>query len=124
MSLYPYPSNDYTEFDRYQQKTEEFVLPDLKREMKAKYMEYLVLGLNGEAGEVAEKYKKILRDYQGVITLSDKWAIVKELGDVLWYVAQIARTLGVDLSLVAKLNIEKLESRKERNMLHGDGDER
>ncbi len=83
-----------------------------------------VLGLVGEAGETADKIKKILRDKDGVISDADKIEIVKELGDVLWYVANIARYLNMPLQDVAKINLEKLESRKQRNLLHGKGDNR
>lgn len=83
-----------------------------------------VLGLAGEAGETADKIKKILRDKDGVIDEHDKLEITKELGDVLWYVASIARYLDVPLEEVAKLNLEKLEGRRQRNLLHGEGDNR
>ena len=83
-----------------------------------------VLGLVGEAGETADKIKKILRDKDGVISGTDRAEIAKELGDVLWYVASIARYLGVSLEEVAKMNLEKLESRRNRNLLHGEGDNR
>ncbi|TAL20756.1 hypothetical protein EPN90_00025 [Patescibacteria group bacterium] len=85
---------------------------------------YPTLGLAGEAGEVAEKVKKILRDYNGVADESKKNEIAKELGDVLWYVAQIATELGLSLDDVARLNLEKLISRLERGKIQGDGDER
>ena len=83
-----------------------------------------VLGLVGEAGETADKIKKILRDKDGVINEDDKLEVVKELGDVLWYVASIARYLDVSLEEVASLNLEKLEGRKKRNLLDGEGDNR
>ncbi len=83
-----------------------------------------VLGLTGEAGETADKIKKILRDKEGKISEEDKGEIVKELGDVLWYLAAISTYLGVDLEEVAKGNIGKLESRRQRNLLHGEGDNR
>ena len=83
-----------------------------------------VLGLVGEAGETADKIKKILRDTDGVINEHDKIEVTKELGDVLWYVASIARYLDVPLEEVARLNLEKLESRNKRNLLHGEGDNR
>lgn len=83
-----------------------------------------VLGLVGEAGETADKIKKLLRDKDGVIDAHDKVEVTKELGDVLWYVASIARYLGVSLEEVAQANLEKLESRCKRNLLHGEGDNR
>ena len=83
-----------------------------------------VLGLAGEAGETADKIKKVLRDKDGMINEHDKLEIVKELGDVLWYVASIARYLNVSLEEVAQLNLEKLEGRRQRNLLRGEGDNR
>lgn len=83
-----------------------------------------VLGLNGEAGEVAEKVKKIIRDKQGEISEEDKKELAKELGDVLWYLAVFAEHLGVPLHEVADQNITKLQSRKARGVLGGSGDNR
>lgn len=83
-----------------------------------------VLGLNGEAGEVAEKIKKIIRDKESVITEDDKKEIQKELGDVLWYLAVLADTLGIPLEEVASLNLEKLKSRYQRGVVQGSGDNR
>lgn len=83
-----------------------------------------VLGLPGEAGEAADKFKKIIRDKGGVISTTDREEIVKELGDVMWYVSTIAAYLDVSLSEVAGKNIEKLESRLQRNKIHGAGDNR
>lgn len=85
---------------------------------------YPVLGLAGEAGEVAEKIKKVLRDDNGVITDQKREDVKKELGDVLWYIAQVATELNMSLEDVASHNIEKLSSRKEKGQLHGDGDNR
>ena len=83
-----------------------------------------ILGLSGETGEVAEKFKKILRDKDGKISDEDKLEIAKELGDVLWYIATISRYLDLPLETVAITNLEKLTSRKNRNELHGSGDNR
>lgn len=83
-----------------------------------------VLGLSGEAGETADKVKKIIRDKQGKFTEEDKGEIIKELGDVLWYLAGISRYLDVDFSEVARGNIEKLESRFLRGKISGNGDNR
>lgn len=85
---------------------------------------YCILGLNGETGEVTEKIKKIMRDQNGIIAQVDKIEIEKELGDVLWYLSQICSELKLNLEDVAKLNIDKLFSRKERGVLHGSGDNR
>ena len=83
-----------------------------------------VLGLVGEAGETADKIKKIIRDKDGNATDEDKVEIAKELGDTLWYMANIARYMGFPMSEVAQMNLDKLESRWERNKLHGEGDNR
>ena len=85
---------------------------------------YPALGLGGEAGEVLEKIKKILRDKHGEIDEEAREKLAKELGDVLWYVAQLCTELGLSMEEVAKQNLEKLFSRKERGVLHGEGDER
>ena len=83
-----------------------------------------VLGLNGEAGEVAEKLKKIIRDKQGVVSADDKVELAKELGDVLWYIAVFANDLGVSLDDIAAQNLAKLSSRKDRGVIGGNGDNR
>lgn len=85
---------------------------------------YPTLGVVGEAGEVAEKVKKIIRDGSGEITDTQRTELTKEIGDVLWYLAQLATELGVSLDDVATKNIEKLFSRLERGVLHGSGDNR
>jgi NTP pyrophosphatase (non-canonical NTP hydrolase) len=83
-----------------------------------------VLGINGEAGEVAEKVKKIIRDKNGNISEEDKKELAKELGDVLWYLAVFAKQLGYSFESVAEANLEKLQSRKKRGVLGGSGDNR
>lgn len=85
---------------------------------------YPVLGLAGEAGEVAEKIKKIIRDDGGLVTENKRQEIKKELGDVLWYVSQLATELKLDLDDVAFSNIVKLYSRLDRDMISGSGDNR
>jgi len=89
---------------------------------------YPTLGLVGEAGEVADKIKKLQRD-QGIFTPNEvsaetKADIAKELGDVLWYVAQLATEFQVDLDDVAQGNIDKLTSRLKRGTIGGSGDDR
>lgn len=83
-----------------------------------------ILGLVGESGEVAEKFKKIIRDKQGKVNTEDKAEIKKELGDVLWYTAVIADYLGIDFEDVAQTNLNKLASRKARGVGKGSGDNR
>jgi NTP pyrophosphatase (non-canonical NTP hydrolase) len=83
-----------------------------------------VLGINGEAGEVAEKVKKIIRDQNGNMTPEDKTELAKEIGDVMWYLAVFAHQLGFSLDDVAKTNLDKLSSRKSRGVLGGSGDNR
>ena len=85
---------------------------------------YPALGLCGEAGEVAEKVKKIIRDKGSVYTPEDKFEILKELGDVLFYITALSQDLGFSLEDVAMMNVEKLMSRKERDAIHGNGDNR
>lgn len=86
--------------------------------------DYPTLGLAGETGEVCDKLKKAIRDKNGVVDSFDRDEIKKELGDVLWYISAIANELGLTLEDVAKTNIAKLTSRRDRNVLHGFGDNR
>ncbi|MFB6145112.1 MAG: nucleoside triphosphate pyrophosphohydrolase family protein [Candidatus Nanohaloarchaea archaeon] len=102
------------EFNHYQDRTEETAIYP-----EDDAVNYLALGLNGEAGEVAEKIKKSIRDDK---ELGDD--MKKELGDVLWYLARLADELGFELDDVAENNLDKLFDRKERDRIHGDGDNR
>lgn len=85
---------------------------------------YPTLGLTGEAGEVADKVKKIFRDKDGIFSINDKLEIAKEIGDVLWYCAALARDLGYTLEEIGDMNIQKLQSRKDRGKISGSGDNR
>jgi NTP pyrophosphatase (non-canonical NTP hydrolase) len=85
---------------------------------------YPVLGLVGEAGEVAEKAKKLMRDKAGILDLDTAEAIAHELGDVLWYAAAVAGHIGFSLSEIASMNLAKLHSRRDRGVLQGSGDAR
>lgn len=82
------------------------------------------LGLNGEAGEVAEKVKKVIRDNRSMFDDVRKKEIAKELGDVLWYIANLSNDIGYSLEEIAELNYEKVSSRKLREIIHGNGDNR
>ncbi len=85
---------------------------------------YPALGMNGEAGEVAEKVKKVLRDDHGQLTKETRDAILAEIGDVLWYCAQLATDLNASLGDIAEANIAKLNSRLQRGVIGGSGDNR
>ena len=85
---------------------------------------YPTLGLVNEAGEVAGKIKKVFRDKGGEINGETRSALKAELGDVLWYLAQVCTELDLTLDEVAEYNIEKLYGRLERGTIRGDGDER
>lgn len=91
---------------------------------RGKNFVYPTLGLAGEAGEIAEKIKKVFRDDGGKITKEKKEDLEKELGDVLWYLSQIATEVGLKLDKIADKNLKKLASRKKRGTLHGSGDNR
>lgn len=83
-----------------------------------------VFGLVGESGEVAEKFKKLIRDNSGQMTEADKKEIIKELGDILWYVNSVSHLLGSSLEEVAQGNLDKVLSRKARGVTSGSGDNR
>ncbi|MBM5797594.1 MAG: hypothetical protein FJ050_04215 [Cyanobacteria bacterium M_surface_7_m2_040] len=85
---------------------------------------YPTLGLCGESGEVADKVKKVIRDRGGVFDDALRDDLKLELGDVLWYVAQLCTELGLSLEDVAVANLEKLASRAARNVIAGSGDRR
>ncbi len=107
-------------FETYQQRVlETAVYPNLGENFI-----YPLLGLNGEVGEVTEIVKKLYRDDNGQLKIQHREKLKKELGDVLWYVAQLSTELGLNLDNIAQLNLEKLKSRKERGVLQGSGDDR
>lgn len=116
--------NKFMDFNDYQQAIIKFDHFSPVDNPTAPGLSEKILGLTGEAGETADKFKKIIRDQNGQITEENKTEIKKELGDVLWYLASIARYLDIPLDDIAKTNIAKLESRLQRNQLHGSGDNR
>lgn len=85
---------------------------------------YYILGTVGEAGELAEKIKKLFRDKNGVVDSEFKEEIVKEMGDIQWYMARLADQFDIEFNTIAETNIKKLQSRKKRNKIHGNGDDR
>ena len=104
-----------SDLDKYQQQAKRTAIFP-----QDKALEYLALKLCGESGEVAEKIGKSIRDNKIVDTTD----LAKELGDVLWYVANLADHLGYDLSEVADMNLVKLADRQQRGVLGGSGDNR
>lgn len=97
---------------------------DLDRAKDTLVLAHHALGLTSEAGEVAGKIKKVIRDKQGYLTAGEAKEIAKEMGDVLWYLAALCTALNVNMSEVAAANLEKLFSRKQRGVLGGSGDNR
>lgn len=89
---------------------------------KSKALEYTTLGLIGEAGEIANKVKKVVRGDRDPV--EQLLSIADELGDVLWYVSELATTLGFDLDVIAERNLAKLNKRKEAGTIKGSGDGR
>lgn len=83
-----------------------------------------VMGIAGEAGEVVEKWKKIVAYKGGVVSEEDLQELKKEIGDVVWYIAALASSLGLSFEEIMQLNMEKLNSRKERAVIAGAGDNR
>lgn len=85
---------------------------------------YPALGMAGEAGEVANKVKKIIRD--GVDAQPEDWReqLAGEIGDVLWYCAALAHDINIPLSVIAAKNRDKLLARKEKGTIQGSGDDR
>jgi len=112
--------NKWLGFDDYQKRASKTAIyPNV-----GKNFIYPTLGLAGEAGEVAEKIKKILRDEKGELTDEKRKELQKELGDILWYVAQLSTELNLKLSQVVEVNLQKLSSRQKRGKLQGGGDNR
>jgi NTP pyrophosphatase (non-canonical NTP hydrolase) len=107
---------ELSEYQRLSRRTAEYP--------REAWLAYPALGLAGEAGEVAEHAKKAIRDDAGTVNDERRAAMAKELGDVLWYVAQLASELELDLDSIAEENLEKLLSRQRRGVLSGNGDDR
>lgn len=110
---------EYMDFVNYQWRTSQTAIYPSE-----KALEYLSLGLVSEAGEVAGKVKKIIRDHNSVLTSDMKDSLIAEIGDVMWYIAQLCEALETNMSVVARKNVEKLAQRQKSNTLSGDGDNR
>lgn len=82
------------------------------------------MGIAGEAGEVIEKWKKVVAYKDGIITETDKIELAKEMGDVVWYIAVLAHSLGLSFDEIMRMNVEKLKSRHARGKTKGSGDNR
>ena len=85
---------------------------------------YPSLGLTGEAGEFADKVKKVIRDNGGQFTEEKRLELAKEIGDVMWYCATLSHDIGYTLDEIATMNYEKLSSRQKRGVINGSGDNR
>ena len=112
-------------FDEYQKKaikTDVFI--EKSKDINSPAFIVKVLGLVGETGEIAEKFKKIYRDNDGRMSKDQHENIKKELGDVLWYISALSEYLDISLNDIAITNIRKLEDRKKRDKLSGAGDNR
>jgi NTP pyrophosphatase (non-canonical NTP hydrolase) len=107
---------DFSHYQRFSRRTAGYP--------REAWLAYPALGLAGEAGEVAEQAKRIIRDDGGELTDERREAIARELGDVLWYTTQLASELGLELNDIARENLEKLLSRQSRGVLSGRGDNR
>lgn len=117
---------DKNDFIEYQTKAIEYDTERHAIGAEARWRGFVekALGLAGESGEVVEKIKKLVRDQHLNIRDEDREEILKELGDVLWYVSALAAYMGIDLNTVAKTNLKKLEDRNNRDKIHGSGDNR
>ncbi len=107
-------------FEAYQNAIEPLVLYPRKTNIEA--LQYVVLGLNGEAGEVAEQIKKAMRNDGGELTPERIESLKKEAGDVLWYLTRLAAELNTNLAEIAQINVEKLFARQEKGTLKHEKD--
>lgn len=102
----------------------EFISLSFLEQIRWLKLAYCAGKLNGEAGEAAEIVFKAFRGNGGYLSGEDKVRLQKELGDIVWYVSNIAQLIGVPLSEIMQQNVDKLQDRKERGVLHGYGDDR
>lgn len=113
-------NHKYLSFNYYQKQSRKTAIyPNVNNNLN-----YVIIGLCGEVGELANKYKKIIRDYNNIINPEYNLKLIQELGDILWYISNIASELNINLSKIALMNLDKLKIRAMNNKLHGEGDER
>lgn len=105
-------------FNEYQDKALAFAF------YKKDDIPYNALGITGEAGEIADHVKKMLRDDEGILTEERRNSLIKEVGDVLWYLANMSKKLNISFDEVAEVNLSKLTDRKDRGVEKGSGDNR
>ena len=115
---------DFNEYQKKAHETADYPSGTIGVDCHAVDYIYPAFGLAEEAGEVAGKFAKAVRDNQGVLDGERRLQIEKELGDVLWFVAELCTVLNVDMSSIAQINLDKLASRKARGVIHGNGDDR
>lgn len=111
-------------FDEYQKQALTTAYTDPKHKNTLMEQTIWAMGVSGEAGEVIEKWKKIVAYNSGKITNESREDLKKELGDVIWYLAVFADSLGLTLSEVIELNVSKLIDRQKRSVIKGNGDNR
>lgn len=115
---------DFNEYQKKAHETADYPSGTIGAEHHAVDYIYPAMALSEEAGEVAGKFAKAVRDNNGIIDDERKEAIKKELGDVLWFIAELCTVLNIPMEEVAQKNLEKLASRKARGVIHGSGDDR
>ena len=115
---------DFNEYQKKAHETADYPSGTIGVDRHAVDYIYPAFGLSEEAGEVAGKFAKAVRDNQGVLDGERRLKIEKELGDVLWFVAELCTVLNVDMGSIAQINLDKLASRKARGVIHGNGDDR
>ena len=115
---------DFNEYQKKAHETADYPSGTIGVDRHAVDYIYPALALSEEAGEVAGKFAKAVRDNQGVLDGERRLQIEKELGDVLWFVAELCTVLNVDMGYIAQINLDKLASRKARGVIHGNGDDR
>lgn len=112
------------QFQHYSTQAISTDLYDLTDQIDSHALLEKVFGLVGESGEVADKFKKLIRDNDAQATDEQKRELAKELGDILWYINSVGLYLGYSLEEIAQMNLDKVLSRKERGVTKGSGDNR